>query len=53
MTAFQTMMLSAHGAPLIPPGGSDERRLKSRMSRRREAVDCGGVMSVPLYPQRD
>ena len=40
MTAFQSMRLSAHGAPDTPKGGSEERRLKSRMRRRRQAVDC-------------
>lgn len=39
MTAFHTMMLSAQGAPEMPAGGSELRRLKSRMSRRRHAVD--------------
>jgi hypothetical protein len=39
MTAFQSMMLSGHGLPEIPPGGSVESRLKSRMSRRRQLVD--------------
>lgn len=39
MTAFQTIMLSGQGAPLIPPGGSDESRLKSRIRRRLDAVD--------------
>lgn len=40
MTAFHNMMLSGHGLPEIPPGGSVERRLKSRMSRRLQFVDC-------------
>lgn len=35
MTAFQIMMLSAHGAPEIPPGGSEDRRLKSRTGSRK------------------
>lgn len=39
ITAFQIMMLSGFGLPLIPIGGSDDRRLKSRMSRRLDAVD--------------
>jgi hypothetical protein len=39
MTAFQSMMLSGHGLPEIPPGGSLESRLKSRMSRRLQFVD--------------
>lgn len=39
MTAFQIMMLSGLGLPLIPIGGSDDNRLKSRISRRLEAVD--------------
>lgn len=40
ITAFQTIILSALGAPLIPAGGSAWSRLKSRMRRRREVVDC-------------
>jgi len=32
-------MLSAQGAPDMPAGGSELSRLKSRMSRRRHAVD--------------
>jgi hypothetical protein len=39
MTAFHIMMLSGHGLPEIPPGGSVERRLKSRIRRRRQFVD--------------
>lgn len=39
ITAFQSMMFSGHGLPEIPPGGSVERRLKSRMRRRRAVVD--------------
>jgi len=39
ITAFHTIMLSAQGAPEIPPGGSLLRRLKSRMSLLRLAVD--------------
>lgn len=39
MTAFHNMMLSGHGLPDIPPGGSPERRLKSRMRRRLQLVD--------------
>lgn len=39
MTAFHTMILSGHGLPEIPPGGSVERRLKSRMRRRLQLVD--------------
>ena len=42
MTAFHSIMLSGHGLPEIPPGGSVERRLKSRMSLRRQFVDCAG-----------
>lgn len=45
MTAFQSIRLSAQGAPETPNGGSDESRLKSRMRRRRQAVDCGRVSS--------
>ena len=40
ITAFHTSRLSAQGAPDMPPGGSDERRLKSRMSLRLDGVDC-------------
>jgi len=39
MTAFQSMMLSGHGAPEIPPGGSLCRRLKSFINLRRDDVD--------------
>ena len=39
MTAFHSMMLSGHGLPDMPPGGSPERRLKSRMRRRLQLVD--------------
>lgn len=40
MTAFHSMILSGHGLPEIPPGGSVESRLKSRMRRLRQFVDC-------------
>lgn len=33
------MRLSEQGAPLIPPGGSEDRRLKSRTSLLRAGVD--------------
>ena len=39
MTAFQSMILSGQGLPETPPGGSVERRLKSRMRRLRQLVD--------------
>jgi hypothetical protein len=39
ITAFQSMMLSGHGAPEIPSGGSEDNRLKSRIRRRRQEVD--------------
>lgn len=39
ITAFHNMMLSGHGLPEIPPGGSEESRLKSRMSRRLQGLD--------------
>jgi hypothetical protein len=39
MTAFQSMMLSGHGLPDMPPGGSLERRLKSRIRRLLQLVD--------------
>lgn len=34
------MMLSGQGEPEMPLGGSVERRLKSRMRRLRQFVDC-------------
>ena len=40
MTAFHIMMLSASGLPEMPIGGSDARRLKSRIRRRLAGVDC-------------
>jgi len=40
------MMLSAQGAPEMPAGGSELSRLKSRMSRRRHAVDYITTQSV-------
>lgn len=43
MTAFQTMMLSAQGAPEMPPGGSDWSRLKSRTAVAREAWSVHGA----------
>jgi hypothetical protein len=39
MTAFQIMILSGFGDPLIPTGGSLASRLKSRIRRRLAAVD--------------
>ena len=39
ITAFHTSRLSAQGAPEIPPGGSEDRRLKSRIRRRLDGVD--------------
>jgi hypothetical protein len=41
MTAFHTIMLSWHGLPEMPSGASVARRLKSRISLRFAAVDCG------------
>ena len=38
ITAFQSMMLSGQGLPEIPPGGSLESRLKSRIRRRLQFV---------------
>ena len=35
MTAFHSMMLSGHGLPEMPSGGSVESRLKSGRRRRR------------------
>jgi hypothetical protein len=40
MTAFQSMMLSGHGLPEIPEGGSVESLLKSRIRRLLQFVDC-------------
>ena len=39
MTAFQSMMLSGSGLPEIPPGGSDDSLLKSRIRRFLQLVD--------------
>ena len=39
ITAFHSMMLSGSGLPEIPPGGSDESLLKSRMRRFLQFVD--------------
>ena len=39
MTAFHIIMLSGHGLPEMPPGGSIESRLKSRMRRLLQLVD--------------
>jgi hypothetical protein len=39
MTAFHNMMLSGHGLPEMPPGGSLESRLKSRIRRLLQLVD--------------
>lgn len=39
ITAFQTRRLSAQGAPEMPPGGSEESLLKSRINRRLDGVD--------------
>jgi len=39
MTAFQSIMLSGHGDPEMPLGGSVERRLKSRIRRLLQFVD--------------
>lgn len=39
MTAFHSMMLSGHGLPEIPPGGSLDSRLKSRIRRLLQFVD--------------
>jgi len=39
MTAFQSMMLSGNGLPDIPPGGSDDSLLKSRIRRFLQLVD--------------
>ena len=39
ITAFQSMMLSGSGLPDIPPGGSDDSLLKSRIRRFLQLVD--------------
>ena len=39
MTAFQSMILSGSGLPDIPPGGSDDSLLKSRIRRFLQLVD--------------
>jgi hypothetical protein len=39
ITAFQSIMLSGHGLPEIPEGGSVESLLKSRIRRRLQFVD--------------
>ena len=39
MTAFQSIMLSGSGLPDIPPGGSDDSLLKSRIRRFLQLVD--------------
>ena len=46
MTAFQSMMLSGHGLPEIPEGGSVESLLKSRIRRLLQFVDCQGHVSA-------
>lgn len=46
ITAFQSMMLSGHGLPEIPEGGSVESLLKSRIRRRLQFVDCRKRMSA-------
>ena len=39
ITAFHTSRLSAQGAPDMPPGGSEDNRLKSRINLRLAGVD--------------
>ena len=46
ITAFQSMMLSGHGLPEIPAGGSFESLLKSRIKRRLQFVDYPSGGSV-------
>ena len=46
ITAFQSIMLSGHGLPEIPEGGSVESLLKSRIRRRLQFVDCREHVSV-------
>lgn len=47
MTAFQIMILSGLGEPLIPTGGSEASRLKSRIRRRLAAVDLDVSAVIP------
>lgn len=57
MTAFQSIRLSAQGAPETPNGGSDESLLKSLIRRRRHDVDCdppeAGSVSTRLLTNED
>jgi hypothetical protein len=47
------MRLSEQGAPLIPPGGSEANRLKSRTNLRRAGVDYSSHhYIVPQYMMR-
>ena len=48
MTAFQIMMFSGFGLPDMPMGGSDARRLKSRIRRRLAAVLYEGSLAAAL-----
>lgn len=48
ITAFHTIMLSGHGLPETPLGGSLERRLKSRIRRLLQFVDIGSVSVAEL-----
>ena len=46
ITAFHSIMLSGHGLPEIPEGGSVESLLKSRIRRRLQFVDYQEHMSA-------
>jgi hypothetical protein len=50
ITAFHTIILSGLGLPDIPIGGSDARRLKSRISLRFAVVDCGDQQTATVQP---
>ena len=53
MTAFHNMMLSGHGLPDMPPGGSLESRLKSRIRRLLQLVDCNQTRREQKIHGRD
>ncbi len=49
ITAFHSMMLSGSGLPEIPPGGSDESLLKSRMRRFLQFVDYRSQLAMHAF----
>jgi hypothetical protein len=53
MTAFHNMMLSGHGLPEMPPGGSLESRLKSRIRRLLQLVDYNQTRREQKIQERD